>query len=50
MKKNGSYTSSWWMRSANFRDNKSFIGNTGGRYTVGVGLNTYGVSPAFRIG
>ena len=51
IKQNGGSNYYWWMRSADSRYNSSFfIVNYYGNWNFNISSDSYGVSPAFRIG
>ena len=51
IKKNGTSTSAWWLRSANSNNNYNFsLVIYNGDYTGDFAYSTHGVSPAFRLG
>ena len=51
IKKNGTSTSNWWLRSADSHTNNNFyyVGSNG-RWNYIYAFTTYGVSPTFRLG
>jgi len=50
IKKNGTSASVWWLRAAKSTSTSSFYRSYSNGYCNTDGINTYGVSPAFRIG
>ena len=50
IKKNGTSASVWWLRAAKSTSTSSFYRAYSNGYCNTDGINTYGVSPAFRIG
>ena len=51
IKKNGTDATAWWFRTAySYSNNGFYYANASGDWYSGSATNSYGVSPAFRIG